>query len=210
MLSFSRLPVQANCSTHPALRVTSVTEVAIAAGGSDRAAGRSAATRVVSDLLGVAPDRVELVSAPGGAPQARVDGEPAPVALSLSHRHGRALAVAAAGVVRVGCDLERIEPRHRALARRLGLADGAGDEDVTLAWAAREALAKALREPVGLDTLVEVSAAREAGAAGWAALDVSRGDDQPWRGWWRLDEGFVAVVVSDPAAPPPANGTAPG
>ena len=166
--------------------------------GGDRVAGRRAAGRVVGDLLGVAPERVEVVSAPDGAPEARVDGERAPVAVSLSHRHGRALAVAAPAGVRVGCDLERVEPRHRALAGRLGLADGAGDQEVTLVWAAREALAKALREPVGLDARVEVATAGEAGPDGWAALELG----EPWRGWWRRDEDFVAVVLSDSAARP--------
>ena len=46
-----------------------------------------------------------------------MDGERAPVSVSLSHRAGRALAVVAHAPAVVGCDLERVEPRSGAFVR---------------------------------------------------------------------------------------------
>lgn len=58
--------------------------------------GRFAAKAAVGSWLSVAPERVEILPAPDGAPEAWVDGERAPVSVSLSHRAGRALAGAGA------------------------------------------------------------------------------------------------------------------
>ena len=71
-------------------------------------------------------------------------------------------------------------------------------ELVTLAWAAREALAKARREPVGLDARVEVVASDDPRLGTWAPLGLS----EPWRGWWSREADFVAVVISDSAGSP--------
>ncbi|HEX6618406.1 MAG TPA: hypothetical protein VF024_02040, partial [Solirubrobacteraceae bacterium] len=73
--------------------------------------GRFTAKTAVGAWLFVAPERVEILPAPDGAPEAWVDGERAPVSVSLSHRAGRALAVVAQGPAVVGCVLERVEPR---------------------------------------------------------------------------------------------------
>ena len=136
--------------------------------------GRLAAKRAAAAHTGVPTERIEVLAAADGAPEAWLGEELLPVSLSLSHRYGRGLAVAGPADTRVGCDIERVEPRSQALARRLGVAD-ADDERVTLAWAAREATAKAQREPVGIDTAV-------------------------WPGWWRREGDFVVVVVCDPPA----------
>ncbi|MEN9787039.1 MAG: hypothetical protein RLZZ299_2303 [Pseudomonadota bacterium] len=107
----------------------------------DRLAGQLAAQRAVEGLLGHRSFRVLR----------RESGEPwvegADVRVSISHVDGRAVAVAtrAAGA---GVDLERIVPRDGALLRtwytpeeqaRFG-----SDRDVTIAWAVKEAVLKAL------------------------------------------------------------------
>ena len=161
--------------------MTSVTEP----GCAERILARRAAARAVADLLGVTPERLEIRSAPDGAPEVWLEDERAAVAVSLSHRHGRALAVAAPAGVRIGCDVERVAPRHPALGSRLGLEAGADDEQVTLAWSVREAIAKAERRPVRLDTPVEAVGA-------------------PWCVSWLRDGEFVEVVVSDDASSAPA------
>jgi phosphopantetheinyl transferase len=113
----------------------------------DRVAGRLAAKRALHALTGVDPLTIRLDTHPSGAPVAEVPGHPG-VAVSISHREGRAVAVAVSAG-RVGVDLERIAPRPVSFARdwctpaevgRLG-------EDplrLTLAWACKEAVLKAL------------------------------------------------------------------
>ena len=61
--------------------------------------------------------RIEILAAADGAPEAWLDGERAPVSVSLSHRGGRALAAVAAAPAVVGCDLELVEPRSGAFVR---------------------------------------------------------------------------------------------
>src|SRR5215218_9364959 len=73
--------------------------------------GRFTAKAAVGACLSVSPERVEIVAAPDGAPEAWVDGERAPVSVSVSHRAGRALAAVARAPEVVGCDLELVEPR---------------------------------------------------------------------------------------------------
>ena len=58
-------------------------------------------------------ERAEVVAAASGAPR-RTGGEPAPAAISLSHRNGRALAVVADPGLALGCDLEATEARSGA------------------------------------------------------------------------------------------------
>ena len=54
-----------------------------------------------------------------GSPEPLLDGEPADVELSLSHSHGVAMAAVVAGASRrIGCDVERVEPRDPALVEQ--------------------------------------------------------------------------------------------
>ena len=90
---------------------------------------------------------MRIETAASGAPIARVPTEPA-VHVSISHREGSAVAVAARGE-RVGLDLESIEPRSEAFAQdwfteaeRSAL--GGDDRRLTIAWSAKEAVQKVL------------------------------------------------------------------
>jgi 4'-phosphopantetheinyl transferase len=112
----------------------------------DRLAGRVAAKRALVALTGVDPLAIQVVSASTGEPIARVPGRPG-VSVSISHREGRAVAVAVeAG--RVGVDLEAVEQRpvHFAQtwfdARERELASDPTAE--TVIWSAKEAVLKAL------------------------------------------------------------------
>ena len=81
--------------------------------------GRLAAKRLLTDLVGVqAFDRIQIIAAEDGAPEAIVDGYPLEISLSISHRDGIA-AAAISRQGRVGCDLEAIERRTSAFRRRL-------------------------------------------------------------------------------------------
>ena len=178
--------------------------------------GRFTAKAAVGAWLSVAPERVEILPAPDGAPEAWVDGERAPVSVSLSHRAGRALAVVAQGPAVVGCDLERVEPRSGAFVREWlapaehGLLAAHAEADrarlTNLVWTAKEAAAKVRREGLRLDVRRAVVVPAGAGAAdgAWRAVRVQWGDGgAPIVGWWRAWEGWVMTIAGEPPPPRP-------
>jgi 4'-phosphopantetheinyl transferase len=181
---------------------------------SDWRLGRFAAKTAAASWLGVESARVEVLAASDGAPEAHLDGEPAPVAISLSHRAGRALAVAGPAAAALGSDLELLEPRSGAFVREwlasperelLGtLAAPRRSLAANLMWSAKEAAAKARREGLRLD--VRHAAVRAVGVAerreGWRGLEVRWDDGEPIEGWWREESEWVMAVVADP--PPEA------
>jgi 4'-phosphopantetheinyl transferase len=181
--------------------------------------GRFTAKAAVAACLSVAPERVEILPAPDGAPEAWVDGERAPVSVSISHRAGRALAVVAQAPDVVGCDLERVEPRSGAFVREWlspaehGLLAAHADTErarlANLVWTAKEAAAKVRREGLRLDVRHAVVAPADAGAddGAWRALRVDWGDGRaPTAGWWRTEPGWVMTIAGDPAPRRPSAG----
>jgi 4'-phosphopantetheinyl transferase len=178
--------------------------------------GRFTAKAAVAEALSIGPERVEILAAADGAPEAWVDGERAPVSISLSHRAGRALAAVARAPAVVGCDLERIEPRSGAFVREWlapaeqGLLAAHGDADrarlANLAWTGKEAAAKVRREGLRLDVRHAVVAPSGAGATdgSWRALRVDWGDGhEATAGWWRAKDGWVMAIAGDPSPTPP-------
>ncbi|HEY7631643.1 MAG TPA: 4'-phosphopantetheinyl transferase superfamily protein [Thermoleophilaceae bacterium] len=170
--------------------------------------GRWTAKLAVAARLATAPERVEVLAAPDGAPEASVDQRPVPLSISLSHRAGRALAVVADSPAVAGCDLELVEPRSHAFIREwlspeeqaLVAASSSRAQLANLLWTAKEAAAKLRREGLRLDV-------RNAVARPGSPNPVSR-DWQPLRvdwdgtqvaGWWRADPGWVMAVAADPA-----------
>ncbi|MDP6935068.1 MAG: 4'-phosphopantetheinyl transferase superfamily protein, partial [Myxococcota bacterium] len=122
---------------------------------SDRLVGRVAAKRAVSVLTGLGHREFVIRNDGRGRPLVRrSDGGSAPV-VSLSHRAGRAVAVASwEGAV--GIDLEQVEERHPSFARtwfreaeqRLC---GGDPRRETATWAIKEAVLKALGRGLALD-----------------------------------------------------------
>lgn len=184
--------------------------------------GRFTAKAVVGARLHVEPGRVEVLADATGAPAARVDGSPVPLALSLSHRRERAIAVVAP--TPVGCDLEVVEPRSDAFvgewlspSEQELVRDAPADRRDLLAnlvWTAKEASAKARAGGLRLNVrqaVVEPELAVVEGNDEWRPLRVAwpEGVDH---GAWRSEPGWVMAVVSrgphpgevrmDPAAPP--------
>ncbi|MET0762886.1 MAG: 4'-phosphopantetheinyl transferase superfamily protein [Thermoleophilaceae bacterium] len=123
--------------------------------------GRWTAKAAVAAWLDVEQERVEILAAPDGAPDAWLDGARAPVSLSLSHRAGRALAAVTDAPAVIGCNLELIEPRSGPFVREwLTAAEQAAlaplygtarDVAANLMWAGKEAAAKVRREGLRLD-----------------------------------------------------------
>ncbi len=177
---------------------------------SDWRLGRFAAKAAVGAWLKVEPARVEVLAAGDGAPQAHLDGEPLPVALSISHRAGRALAAATGTPAALGCDLELLERRSDGFVRdwlatpERELLETLPEERRSLAanliWASKEAAAKARREGLRLD--VRDAAALPLGiedpAAQWRPLEVRWAGGERIAGWWREEAAWVMTVVADP------------
>jgi 4'-phosphopantetheinyl transferase len=179
--------------------------------------GRWTAKAAVGALTGRPPAQVEVVAAEDGAPEVLVDGRPAALRLSLSHRAGRALAVVAEGGPELGCDLELVEPRsrafmddwlapaERALVERAPSADRA--RLANLAWTAKEAAAKVRREGLRLDLRSAVATLSGAPApvdGAWRPLAVRWEPDGPEAtGWWREEPRWVFSVACAEPLPAP-------
>jgi 4'-phosphopantetheinyl transferase len=180
--------------------------------------GRWTAKRAVAladGRCGLALDRIAIIATESGAPLALIDAAPAPCAISISHAAGRALCVVAPPAAAVGCDLERVEPRSAAFvadyftaAERAAVDRAAPHERAVLAtliWSAKEAVLKAMREGLRLDTrAAEVTPASGVSVQGWRPLSaVHPFSGRRFDGWWRREGDCVATVAADAALEPP-------
>jgi 4'-phosphopantetheinyl transferase len=175
--------------------------------------GRWTAKRAVARFLSADPGGVAVRAAEDGAPEAFVDGEPARLVLSISHREGVAAAAVGPSGVALGCDLEAVEPRSagfvadyftEAERSAIGAAPAAEQERVVAAlWSGKESALKALRTGLRADTRsVEVELCAPAPGAGepWRPLrvrEVSTG--RAFGGWWRDQGPLVLTVAADSA-----------
>ena len=188
--------------------------------------GRWTAKHTVASFLSLpanlpALTNIEIRAAASGAPEVFLNGQPAPVAISLSHSSGLASCAIAAPGGKFGCDLETIEPRDDAFIadyftlEEKSLIDRSAIEDrpllLALLWSAKESALKALR--VGLrqsTTSVSVQLSERypppgqrprspvfASAEEWFALSVRYSADQMFTGYWRAEGNLVRTVVSD-------------
>ncbi len=167
---------------------------------------------------------LEIRAASSGAPEVFLYGQPAGIAISVSHRAGTALCTVGPGR-NFGCDLELVEPRSAAFVddyftaeeRALIVDTPPSDRPLLLAllWSGKESALKALRVGLRLDTrcmCVSPSFAVPALAADsaiWCPLRVSYSDTQMFSGWWRMHNDLVRTLVSDAplCAPLPARET---
>ncbi len=152
--------------------------------------------------------RLEIGSAPDGAPLPRLDNRPCPVALSLSHSNDRALAAVMQGATPLGCDLELVESRGPGFVEtyfttaECDAVERANPEDrdtlITMIWSAKESALKALRHGLSVDTRsVEVSVDGEF-AADWNYARIFASDEETFGCWWRVDGPSIASVVARP------------
>lgn len=168
------------------------------------------------DAGGLALRHIEIRAAGSGAPEVFIAGEPAPVAISLSHSNGIGLCVVARVGAAVGCDLERIEPRSRAFVadyfaeEEQALVASASADDrsavVSLLWSAKESALKALQEGLRLDTRSVIATLASPFAQRihtWSALRVRCSSGQVFDGWWQRAGELVRTAVCAPAGGPP-------
>ena len=179
--------------------------------------GRYAAKHAAGLFLGIEPERIEVIAGPGGAPAAWCEGAPAALELSLSHRAGRALAVAAPSGAPSGCDLELVEPRSKAFIEQWlapaesALVRAAAESDrawlANLIWSAKEASTKARGEGLRLDLgRAVVKLGGVDGADGdWLPFHVDWDFVPAERdhGWYRREPEWVMTVVGGEAGTRP-------
>lgn len=193
--------------------------------------GRRTAKRVVTQALlqryGGSPTlaALEIAADPSGAPFARLapeappfgglaPGARLPLSVSISHSHGAAFCAAlwtGPYAEAVGADLERIEPRPETLLRDFfteeEIAASADRQDrevfVNGVWSAKEAVLKALRRGLTVDTrsvscLPDGSGGLSRG--GWRPFGVRCSPnllDSPAEihGLWQVRDGFVLTLA---------------
>lgn len=183
--------------------------------------GRWTAKHAVAAWLGSCEDlaRIAIRTSEDGAPRVLVDGEPAPVEISFSHRDGRAACAVAPAGTRLGCDLEWVEPRSEAFVQdcfvpaEIELVQLAPPEErplyANLIWSAKESALKALKTGLRADTRSLEVNLLDTAPEDWGRLEAVRlGTGEVFRGWWRREEGWVLTVVADPAPARPGNLTA--
>ncbi len=168
-------------------------------------------------------DQIEIGNTPEGAPYILVQGKTTPAdCLTISHCEHLALSAMASGAgVRVGADLEKIEPRTETFIldyftpAECQLVEASSSETravvVTLIWSTKEAMLKALGVGLRWDTrMVEVCGMDGILRAGgnpdeWQKILVREklAHDRVWEAWWQRRDQFVLALTG--FAAPQAN-----
>lgn len=173
--------------------------------------GRWTAKCALAAYLNLDPDllaEIEICVAKTGAPKAFIHSHPAAVTISISHRSGVALCALASHSVRLGCDLELIEPRTDSF-----IADYFTEEEqhlvelaraadraclVTLLWSAKESALKALQEGLRRDTRSVAVQFKEINSCdGWNSFKVLSPEGDSFHGWWQDAGAAVRTIVAD-------------
>ena len=152
---------------------------------------------------------IEIRAAVSGMPEVFIFGDAAPVTISISHRSGAAICAIATNKIKLGCDIEIIEPRTSAFVEdyftleEQALVAGALPRDrsllTTLLWSAKESALKALQLGLRADTRSVAVALADRSQESWSALDVCDGNGGSLNGWWREEDGLIRTVVAKPA-----------
>jgi 4'-phosphopantetheinyl transferase len=172
--------------------------------------GRFVAKQAVSSIAAIDDfNRIQIIGAEDGAPEAWIDGRRADLNISISHRDRLAACVIAEGT-RVGCDLEAVEPRSLRFVNdfftereRMTVETTAGthrDRQVALTWSAKESALKVLRVGLRRDTRsveVEIDDV-DAVEAGWHSLRATVSPEgRTFRGWWRQRGETLLTILGD-------------
>jgi 4'-phosphopantetheinyl transferase len=180
--------------------------------------GRWAAKSLAQSLPGYrqfALSELEVRNSPDGSPYLCLpSGDPAPDGLSISHSHQLALVAMVLGPgIRIGADLEKIEPRtHEFVEDYFTTAEGGlvgsfpaevRDTVSTLIWSAKESMLKALQVGLRWDTrqveILRILGLRssQGGRGSWQGIQV--GDPKPsgrhWIAWWQRRDDFLMTIV---------------
>lgn len=166
--------------------------------------GRWTAKKLLTAQLGCAPGELSIEPEAGGAPVVWREGERAPGCLSISHRGDRAMAAwTDVHGMRIGVDLELVGEANPAwmvdylTETEWGLCSGQGPHWPYLVWSVKEAVLKALRTGLRVDTREIEVLPREGEVDGWKQLDVRSGlaAGDLWVGWQRDGVYVLSMAV---------------
>ena len=154
----------------------------------------------IPELEQVPFSKIQILKEPGGAPFVSVEnGKRTRIEISFSHSHEHVFAACSPDNIRFGTDLEWIEPRSKEFVedffteneiRRVVSSDpDQADLIATVIWSAKEAVLKALRTGLRLDTRkIEIGFTTEpSDREGWLRLEIK----SPSRLLWRREGDFV-------------------
>lgn len=194
-----------------------VSRLTVAKRRQDWRLGRWVAKRAVSQCIKPSPrlTDLEIPAAPGGSPEVLLRGRPAGLSLSISHRGEVGICAVGPSGFRVGCDLERVEPRSDGF-----ISDFFRNEEIewidqlpvgdrplagNLVWSAKESALKALGEGLRRDTRsVAVRVERIIPGEEWNPLVVQCDfSGRQFPGWWRVRENYVVAMVAGEKTPCP-------
>ena len=186
--------------------------------------GQITQTQLPLDALAIGND-------PDGAPYVTTLRSRLPISLSISHSGGYsfcavaplfsqcALAGAPTEKIEIGADIERIEHRGREFVADFFTPDELSQVDhapeafrdtlVTIIWSAKEAMLKALRLGLTVDTrcidveAIPLDTPREvlSPSTGWAELRLGLAPSVDYAmagepvGWWRIMDGYVLTLA---------------
>jgi 4'-phosphopantetheinyl transferase len=184
--------------------------------------GRWTAKRAIARWLGHPDDaaslaRLEIRNGSDGAPFAVAHDVAAPLTLSMTDRAGWAVCAVHRPDMRLGCDLELVEPRSAAFVRdyltdvERNVVDSAPTADehdlrANLFWSAKESALKVLRTGLRRDTRsVEVHLVHDGTADAWHPLRVRTEEGSVFFGWWQQFGAFLLSVVADVEIRPPTS-----
>jgi 4'-phosphopantetheinyl transferase len=198
-----------------------------------RRAAKEVAAAALRERWGEAPGlpSLQVDAMPSGAPFLRLaleapafhwfaPGAPLPLSLSISHSAGAVFCVASWDGAGLGADVERIESRAASFVGDFFTAEEAADCErapavrdrmIAAVWCAKEAVLKALRLGLTVDTREVVCRLKDGGppgplGPGWRPFHVTRApllEPATLAGWWREQSGFalaVAVLTAEPSA----------
>lgn len=175
--------------------------------------GRWSAKCAIATLQNISLDpdllaSIEIRPGASGAPEVFRQGVPANITISISHRAGVGICALTDNHVRLGCDLEVVEPHSPAFVadyfapEEQELTEKVASEDqwriIALLWSAKESALKALQEGLRRDTRSVIVKPGSLGLGeGWSSVQVHSIDGNVFHGWWRESQRRVQTVLAD-------------
>lgn len=157
---------------------------------------------------------LEIRAAPSGAPEVFVANKRADITVSISHRAGLAICAIVCAGVKLGCDLEVIEPHSQAFVEdylthdeQLRVTEASADDRarlVALLWSGKESTLKAMEVGLRVDTrCITVKPGEVRSLSGWTPLKTQSTAGDTFHGWWRQANSWMQTLVADPSPQAP-------
>jgi 4'-phosphopantetheinyl transferase len=170
--------------------------------------GRWTAKNLVQSVVGTALplEAISIIKRADGSPAIYLGQQPM-FSVSISHSRGVGFCALTKGG-RLGADIEAVEPRIPVFiedyfaAPEQMLVERAADRDllVTAIWSAKEAVLKAQRLGLTVDTRTVLCLIEAGQGLDWTSFPVEASAGQ-FSGWWRRLDHFVLTLVSEGEQP---------